>query len=175
MRTAQVINCRCQRISSIRIHCPIFRAQVEPFKDQFAQWYDRPRPIDVRYNDTNLSPLQRAGRLATGQKVWMRANGTLPDDPTLHACIVTYASDLTLLDTTVLPFGWEWDRPGVQMASLDHAMWFHRPFRADDWLLYDQSAISTGSARGLAGGAIFTRDGKLAITVVQEGLARLAP
>ena len=80
---------------------------------------------------------------------------------------------MTLLDTTVLPFGLAWDSPGMQMASLDHAMWFHRPFRADDWLLYDQRAISTSSARGLAGGAIFTRDGRLVVSVVQEGLARV--
>ena len=66
---------------------------------------------------------------------------------------------MTLLDTTVLPFGLGWDSPGMQMASLDHAMWFHRPFRADDWLLYDQHAFSTGDARGLAGGAIFDADG----------------
>ena len=106
------------------------------------------------------------------QRVWLRADGELPEDPVLHACIVTYASDMTLLDTSVRPFGLAWDSPDVQMASLDHAMWFHRPFRADDWLLYDQHAISTSSARGLAGGAIFTRDGKLAVTVVQEGLIR---
>jgi acyl-CoA thioesterase-2 len=80
---------------------------------------------------------------------------------------------MTLLDTTVLPFGLSWESPGMQMASLDHAMWFHRDFRADEWLLYDQSAISSGSGRGLAGGAIFSRDGTLAVTVVQEGLARV--
>ena len=80
---------------------------------------------------------------------------------------------MTLLDTTVLPFGLAWDSPGMQMASLDHAMWFHRPFRADEWLLYDQRAISTSSARGLAGGAIFSRDGRLVVSVVQEGLARV--
>ena len=72
-----------------------------------------------------------------------------PDDPVLHTCIVTYASDMTLLDTTLLPFGLDWDTPGMQMASVDHAMWFHRPFRADDWLLYAQSAVSTSSARGM--------------------------
>ncbi|RLE26587.1 MAG: acyl-CoA thioesterase II, partial [Actinobacteria bacterium] len=98
---------------------------------------------------------------------------TLPDDPVLHACIITYASDMTLLDTTVLPFGMSWDSPGMQMASVDHAMWFHRPFRADEWMLYDQVALSTSSARGLAGGAIYTADGSLIITVVQEGLARM--
>jgi acyl-CoA thioesterase-2 len=104
----------------------------------------------------------------------MRADGELPDDPLLHACVVTYASDMTLLDTSILPFGLGFDSEGIQMASLDHAMWFHRPFRADEWLLYDQAALSTASARGLAGGAIFTADGRLAVSVVQEGLTRIA-
>ena len=105
--------------------------------------------------------------------MWLRADGALPDDPVLHACVVTYASDMTLLDTTLLPFGLDWDTPGMQMASLDHAMWFHRPFRADDWLLYDQSAVSTSSPAGMAQGSIFTSDGRLAVSVVQEGLTRL--
>jgi acyl-CoA thioesterase-2 len=150
---------------------PDFKTRMAPYKEQMGDWYDRPRPIDLRHADGD--PFSRRGKPSTNQKVWMRADGVLPDDPTLHACIVTYASDMSLLDTTVMPFGMSWDTPGMQMASLDHAMWFHRPFRADDWLLYDQSAISTGSARGLAGGAIFTSDGTLAVTVVQEGLVRV--
>jgi acyl-CoA thioesterase-2 len=150
---------------------PDFKTRMAPYKEQMGDWYDRPRPIDLRHVDGD--PFSRRGKPSTNQKVWMRADGVLPDDPTLHACIVTYASDMSLLDTTVMPFGMSWDTPGMQMASLDHAMWFHRPFRADDWLLYDQSAISTGSARGLAGGAIFTSDGTLAVTVVQEGLVRV--
>ena len=81
---------------------------------------------------------------------------------------------MTLLDTVSLPHGLSWEDKNVQMASLDHAMWFHRPFRADDWLLYDQHPISTGGARGLAGGNIYTSDGTLAISVVQEGLVRVA-
>ena len=152
-----------------------FRTRMEPYKEQIGDWYDRPRPIDLRYDDPLQDPMSRKNKVAVGQRVWMRADGVLPDDPTLHACIVTYASDMSLLDTTVLPFGWSWDHPGLQMASLDHAMWFHRPFRADEWLMYDQTSISTGGARGLASGSIFTQDGTLAITVVQEGLARLAP
>jgi len=150
---------------------PDFRTRMAPYKERMGEWYDRPRPIDLRHIDGD--PFSRQGNPAIGQRVWMRADGVLPDDPTLHACIVTYASDMTLLDTTVLPFGLSWESPGMQMASLDHAMWFHRSFRADDWLLYDQSAISSGTGRGLAGGAIFTRDGTLAVTVVQEGLARV--
>jgi acyl-CoA thioesterase-2 len=118
-------------------------------------------------------PFSRQGNPATSQDVWLRAAGQLSDDPLLHACILTYASDMTLLDTTVLPFGLSWESPGMQMASLDHAMWFHRPFRADEWLLYTQHAVSTASARGLATGGIFTADGRLAVSVVQEGLIRI--
>ncbi|HQZ33684.1 MAG TPA: acyl-CoA thioesterase II [Ilumatobacteraceae bacterium] len=150
---------------------PDFKTRMAPFKDRMGEMYDRPRPIDLRHLGTD--PFSRNGQTALDQQVWLRADGTLPDDPTLHACIVTYASDMTLLDTTILPFGLSWETPGMQMASLDHAMWFHRPFRADDWLLYDQRPISTGGARGLAGGNIFTADGALAITVVQEGLVRV--
>ncbi len=150
---------------------PDFKERMAPYKERMGDWYDRPRPIDLRYVDGD--PFSRRGTSSEGQRVWLRADGTLPDDPTLHACIVTYASDMTLLDTTVLPFGLSWESPGLQMASLDHAMWFHRPFRADDWLLYDQQAISNVSARGLASGAIYSSDGTLAITVVQEGLVRV--
>lgn len=151
---------------------PDFKTRMAPYRERMGEWYDRPRPIDLRHIDGD--PFSRQGKVSYGQKVWLRADGTLPDDPTLHACIVTYASDMTLLDTTVLPFGLSWETPGMQMASLDHAMWFHRPFRADDWLLYDQHPISTGGARGLAGGAIYTADGHLAVSVVQEGLVRVA-
>jgi acyl-CoA thioesterase-2 len=119
--------------------------------------------------------MSRIGNPTTSQKVWLRADGTLPDDPVLHACIVTYASDMTLLDTTLLPHGLGWGDGNVQMASLDHAMWFHRPFRADDWLLYDQHPISNSGSRGLAGGSIYTVSGDLAVTVVQEGLIRTKP
>mgnify|MGYP001825612191 CR=1 FL=1 len=150
---------------------PDFKTRMAPHAEQIGDWYDRPRPIDVRY--VSGDPLSRKGQPSSTQQVWLRANGSLPDDSVLHACIVTYASDMTLRDTTVLPFGLAWDSPGMQMASLDHAMWFHRPFRADDWLLYDQVAQSTTSARGLARGSIFTADGKLAISVVQEGLTRV--
>ena len=148
-----------------------FHTRMAPYAEQLGEWYHRPRPIDHRYVDGD--PISKKGTPSTTQHVWLRANGKLPDDPVLHACIVTYASDMTLLDTTVLPFGLSWDSPGMQMASLDHAMWFHRPFRADEWLLYDQAALSTASSRGLAGGSIYTADGRLAVSVVQEGLARV--
>ncbi len=148
---------------------PDFHERMEPYRDQLGPAFDMPRPIDIRY--TGDDPMSRGAQRSTSQKVWMRANGQLPIDPTLHACIVTYASDMTLLDTTLLPHGRNW-LDGVQMASLDHAMWFHRPFRADEWLLYEQHAISSSGARGLAAGSIYTRHGDLAVNVVQEGLIR---
>jgi acyl-CoA thioesterase-2 len=151
---------------------PAFSARMEPYRAMLGEWLDRPRPIDTRYVDP--MPGERRGPQQAEQRVWLRADGTLPDDPVLHACVVTYASDMTLLDSTLLPHGISgWTEDRLQMASLDHAMWFHRPFRADEWLLYDQFSPSTYDARGLAMGHIFTTDGRLAVTVVQEGLIRL--
>ena len=97
---------------------------------------------------------------------------TLPDDPLVHTCAVTFASDMTLLDSTLLTHGRAWGTGDVLGASLDHAMWFHRPFRADEWWLYDQWSPSASGARGLALGRIFTQDGTLVATVAQEGLIR---
>ncbi|WP_367281831.1 acyl-CoA thioesterase [Ilumatobacter sp.] len=148
---------------------PGFHERFAPYRDEMGAWYTRPRPIDTRY----VTPIESAREPADGQLVWMRADGELPEDPVLHACIVTYASDMTLLDTTLKPFGMSSSTHDLMMASLDHAMWFHRPFRADAWLLYSQRAFSASSARGLAGGSIFTADGELVVNVVQEGLIRV--
>jgi acyl-CoA thioesterase II len=149
---------------------PDFPTRWAPWKDRLGSWYDRPRPIDTRYVD--WSPPDREVPMPPHHRVWLRADGALPDDPVLHACIVTYASDMTLLDTTLLPHGGAFMDDQVQMASLDHAMWFHRPFRADEWLLYDQDTPSASDARGLARGLIYTEAGELVVSVVQEGLIR---
>jgi acyl-CoA thioesterase II len=134
---------------------------------------DRPRAIDLRPIGEPIRVRPGEAVRAPRYQVWFRANGKLPDDPLLHACVVAYASDMTLLDTTMLPHGLIWEEEGKgSQASLDHAMWFHRPFRADDWLLYDQESPSASGARGLATGTIFTRDGTLVVSVVQEGLIR---
>ena len=106
------------------------------------------------------------------QDIWMRADGTLPDDPLLHACVVAYASDLTLLGTATLPHKQPGPSRNFMMASLDHVMWFHRPFRADEWLLYHVHSPSAGAARGFAQGSIFRSDGTLAVSIAQEGLFR---
>jgi acyl-CoA thioesterase-2 len=151
---------------------PDFRTRMEPFRDRFGDWFDRPRPIDIRHVDWN--PTDRNEPLPPFQRVWLRADGELPDDPVLHACVLTYASDMTLLDTTLLPHGGLWHAPNVFMASLDHAMWFHRPFRADEWLLYSQDTPSASDGRGIARGMIHTADGRLAVSVVQEGLIRVS-
>ncbi len=106
------------------------------------------------------------------QDTWFRTRGRLPDDALLHSCVVAYASDLTLLGTATLPHPLGPDDPGFMMASLDHVMWFHRPFRADEWLLYHVHSPSAGLARGFATGQIFCADGTLAVSVAQEGLLR---
>ncbi len=149
---------------------PDFKTRMAPYKDSLGPYYDRPRPIDMRYVEG--MPLERRAKAEPFQRVWMRAAGNLPADPVLHACIVTYASDMTLLDTALLPHGVTWEDNTLQIASLDHAMWFHRPFRADDWLLYDQYTPSSSDSRGLAWGSIYSSDGRLVISVVQEGLLR---
>jgi acyl-CoA thioesterase II len=149
---------------------PDFKARMAPYKEQMGEWYERPRAIDTRF--VERKPARDAAPSQPSQQVWLRADGRLPDDPVLHACVLTYASDMTLLDTTLRPHGIDFDDQGIMMASLDHAMWFHRPFRADEWLLYDQDTPSTSSGRGLARGLIFTREGHLAVSVVQEGLIR---
>jgi acyl-CoA thioesterase II len=128
------------------------------------------RPIDLRHVEEPVWLNRDTGR--TTQHVWFRAAGRLPEDPILHTCVVTYASDMTLLDTALLPHGKVFGDTNLQMASLDHAMWFHRPFKADEWLLYSQETPSASGGRGLAQGSIYTEDGQLVVSVVQEGLIR---
>ena len=128
------------------------------------------RPVEIRYCDPpDWKP--QVGR-EPRSNVWMRADGTLPDDPKIHAAVLTYASDYTLTDCVMRPHGVHWMQEGVMTASLDHAMWFHEPLRADRWWLYAQDSPAAGGARGLARGAIYTDDGRLACSVAQEVLLR---
>ncbi|MDP9239933.1 MAG: acyl-CoA thioesterase II [Actinomycetota bacterium] len=131
-----------------------------------------PRPIDLRYVDDPPWVSRGSGPREPTARVWMRADGVLPDDPLVHVCALTYASDMTLLDSVLAAHGLAWHLDEVVGASLDHAMWFHRPFRADEWLLYDCESPSAAGARGLATGRIFAADGRLVVSVVQEGLLR---
>lgn len=145
---------------------------VKKYPERAAMFKSSPRSVDVRYvgvpgwvppGDRGADPLQR---------VWMRLDGKLPDDPLIHACALTYASDMSLLDAVLSTHGEVWGPGGVIGASLDHALWFHRPFRADEWFLYDSTSPSAGGARGLANGRMFTRDGRHIASAVQEGLLR---
>jgi acyl-CoA thioesterase-2 len=150
---------------------PDFKTRMAPYKDWLGDEYERDRAIDVR--PVEWQPGDRKKELPPHQNVWIRADGSLPDDPVLHVCVVTYASDMTILDTALLPHGMGAMEGQLFMASLDHAMWFHRPFRADEWLLYAQDSPTASRARGIARGLIYTRTGELAVSVVQEGLIRL--
>jgi acyl-CoA thioesterase-2 len=128
------------------------------------------RPIEIRPIQP-LPPYDPPAREPV-RRVWFRANGTLPDRRTLHELVLAYASDFHLLGTALQPHAVGWLTPDIQVASLDHAMWFHRRFRVDDWMLYDLDSPSAQGSRGLARGRWFTRDGVLAASTVQEGLIR---
>ncbi len=143
---------------------------IDKLPPAMQAYWQRERPIEMRPVDFSRF-LTRAKQPAV-QQVWFRANGTLPDDDRLHQCILAYASDFTLLDTALIAHGKVLFDPDMQLASLDHALWFHRPFRADDWLLYAQDSPSASGARGFCRGSVFTRDGKLVASVAQEGLMR---
>ena len=133
-------------------------------------YWERERPIELRPVDVSRY-FSREPRKPE-QYVWMRATGTLPDNFPLHQCVLAYASDFSLLDTALIAHGKLMFDPDIQLASLDHALWFHRPFRADTWLLYAQDSPSTHGARGFCRGSIFTRDGVLIASTAQEGLTR---
>ncbi|MEV6627261.1 acyl-CoA thioesterase II [Amycolatopsis sp. NPDC051106] len=135
--------------------------------------HSRPRPIDVRYVNEPPWVTRETGERPARNQVWMRADGKLPDQQLLHVCVLTYASDMTLLDSVLARHGVYWDTDKVLGASLDHALWFHRPFRADEWFLYDSASPTASGARGLATGRFFGADGTLIATVVQEGLLRV--
>jgi len=132
----------------------------------------RPSPMDVRPVKTDDNLLNPSKSLPF-QNVWIKAKGGMPGELALHQCVLAYASDMTLLDTCLLPHGISWFSGRLQSASLDHAMWFHHPFRVDEWLLYAQDSPSAGGGRGFNRGSLFTRDGKLIASVAQEGLIRL--
>ena len=130
----------------------------------------RPRPIEMRTVDRlhwmNSEPKEPVSHS------WFRAAAALPDDPAMHRAIIAYASDFTLLGTSALPHGLSWMRGEIAGASLDHAIWFHREARADEWLLYATDSPWSGSGRGFNRGRIFNREGQLVASVAQEGMMR---
>ncbi len=138
--------------------------------DAVRRYYERERPIELR-------PVEFSRYLGVKSEeakfhVWIRATGRLPDDIAIHQCVLAYASDMALLDASLIPHGRTVFEKTIMAASLDHALWFHRPFRADDWLLYAQDSPNMSGARGFARGLIFTSDGTLVASVAQEGLLR---
>ncbi|TKV60585.1 acyl-CoA thioesterase II [Nakamurella flava] len=153
---------------------PGFAERIAPVREYLDVWGRVPRPLDIRYVDDPPWLARLSGpRPAAHSRVWFRTDGDLPDDDLLHVCLLAYMSDLTLLYSVQTTHGLAMGFDRMQVASLDHAMWFHRPFRADEWILYDTSSPSASGARGLGTGHFFSADGRLLATVVQEGLIRL--
>ncbi len=135
-------------------------------------WYGAARPMDIRYINPPTAP--RGVAVTQTQLMWMRIRETLPESPALHHAGLAYLSDSTLIDHVLLPLGKRWQDTGVDGTSLDHAMWFHRPARADEWLLFAQTVEATGGESGLASGRFYNREGELVATCLQEGLMRWA-
>jgi acyl-CoA thioesterase-2 len=147
------------------------RRLIPTMPDPVRRYYEHDRPIEIKPVEFEryLGKKIEDGRF----HVWIRATGTLPDDPAIHQCVLAYASDLTLLDAALAPHGRTAFERDIVAASLDHALWFHRPFRADEWLLYAQDSPNLTGSRGFSRGLIFTREGVLVASVAQEGLLRL--
>ena len=138
--------------------------------ERVRRFLEQPRPFEFR----TVQPLDllRPRRERPAREIWFRAVGALPDDETLHRRLLAYVSDFFLLDTATLPHGTSFLNPSLVMASIDHAMWFHRPLRVDDWLLYVMESPSASGARGFARAGVFARDGRLVASTAQEGLVR---
>jgi len=143
---------------------------IDRVPPQVKAYWERERPLEIRPVD--LSRYLTPGNHDPSQQVWIRATGELPNDQSLHQCVLAYASDFTLLDTALIAHGRFVFDPKLMLASLDHALWFHRKLRADEWLLYAQDSPISGGGRAFCRGMLFTRDGKLVASTAQEGLLR---
>jgi acyl-CoA thioesterase-2 len=140
---------------------------------QDASWEREWAALDVRYaGDTRPGGELESGSEPARARIWLKAAGAVPADPVTSTCVLAYASDLTLLGVSLVPHGQVISSPNISPASLDHSMWFHRPFHADEWMLYDQHSPSASGARGFALGRVFSRSGSLVASVAQEGLIR---
>jgi acyl-CoA thioesterase II len=151
----------------------LIRAMADRIPERYRAIWTQDRPIDFRPVDPvdHFAPDVRPPHRA----LWFRADGEMPDEPLLHQAVLAYASDYSLLTTALLPHGVAYRAPELQLASLDHSLWLHRPFRADEWLLYVIDSPSASGARGFARGSIFSRSGVLVASLAQEGLTRLRP
>ncbi len=137
-----------------------------------AQYWSKARPFDLRHVEKPIY-FSVDGEKVAKQAVWLRALGDLPEDANLHQAALAYLSDYTILESIYRRHGIAWSHPGLKSASLDHAMWFHRPVKVDEWLLYVQTSPSAQGGRGLAMGHIYSREGALVATVAQEGMVRV--
>jgi acyl-CoA thioesterase-2 len=149
----------------------VIASLIDKLPAAMRSYWERDRPIDMRVVD--ISRYLTREKKTPVQQIWFRAAGRLPDDPAIHEAVLTYASDFTLLDTALIAHGKLLFDADIQLASLDHAIWYHRAFRADDWMLYVQDSPSAHGARGFSRGSIYTREGVLIASVAQEGLMRL--
>jgi acyl-CoA thioesterase-2 len=147
--------------------------RIEDEGGNIDEWFKRQHPIDQRFvGELPWSPNRSK---EPHQQIWIKADGELPEDPLLHACVITYASDMSLFDSILAPHSIRWDNGSFMGASLDHCMWFHQPLRADEWLLYDTDSPIAAQGRGLARGFLFDRHGRLCVSLAQEGLVRMRP
>ncbi|MEP7242223.1 MAG: acyl-CoA thioesterase II [Gammaproteobacteria bacterium] len=148
------------------------RPMAERFPERIRRFIESPRPFEFRMvQAVNPFEPQKSEPL---RQVWLRSCGAIPDDESLHRRLLAYVSDYYLLDTSTLPHGMSFLSSKVIMASIDHAMWFHRSLRVDDWLLYALDSPSASGARGFGRGSVFSRDGRLVASTAQEGLVRVA-
>jgi len=137
-----------------------------------AQYWAKARPFDMRHVPSPIY-FKVDGEHMPHQAVWLKALGEMPDSPELHTSALAYASDYSILEPIFRAHGIAWTHPGLKSASLDHAMWFHRQPKVDEWMLYLQESPSAQGGRGLSLGRIFSRDGRLLATVAQEGMVRI--
>jgi acyl-CoA thioesterase-2 len=156
-------------------NCPTQLELNQQYADDIPEAYKKrshsPQPIEMRFAEplNQFKPV----KMTPYQNTWIKAVDTMPHDPRLNQCLLAYASDMTLIDTATRPHGISWANEKFQVASLDHAMWFHQSFKIDDWLLYSQDSPFSGGGRGLSRGAFYNQEGALIASVAQEGLIRL--
>ncbi|WP_153412067.1 acyl-CoA thioesterase [Nocardia macrotermitis] len=154
---------------------PRVEESFEGLEDRLQMFVQAPHPIDMRYTNDPAWILKGTGETLNHNRVWMKADGTLPDDPLIHVAALGYSSDTTVLDSIITTHGLSWGFDRIVAATVNHSIWFHRPFRFDDWALYaTQSPVAAGQ-RGLAMGHFYSRAGELLATVVQEGVIRHFP
>lgn len=154
---------------------PRVEESFEGLEDKLEMFVNAPHPIDMRYTNDPAWILKGTGERLNHNRVWMRADGTLPDDPLIHVATLGYSSDTTVLDSIITTHGLSWGLDRIVAATVNHSIWFHRPFRFDDWALYSTESPVAAGSRGLATGRFYSRSGELLATTVQEGLIRHFP